>query len=92
MTYQLTEPTPVEAEAFRDLLTNPPTPTTEEALTMLLTSDPLTLAALEKLAILAAFKACGDNLTKTCRKIGIGRTTLYRKLIAYGVKQSHAKT
>lgn len=44
----------------------------------------MTLRELEKWAILSAMKRTSNNLTAVCRELGVGRTTLYRKLRSYG--------
>jgi len=42
------------------------------------------LATLEKQAIQSALKATNDDKLKAARLLGIGKTTLYRKLKEYG--------
>ena len=42
------------------------------------------LAQLEKQAILNALKVTKDDKLKAARMLGIGKTTLYRKLNEYG--------
>jgi len=44
-----------------------------------------TLEELERRHIERAISACGGNLSQAARVLGIGRTTLYRKLEQYGV-------
>ncbi|MEM1246607.1 MAG: sigma-54 dependent transcriptional regulator [Acidobacteriota bacterium] len=44
-----------------------------------------TLDEIERDAILSAVERLGGNLSKVCKELGIGRTTLYRKLRKYGV-------
>jgi DNA-binding NtrC family response regulator len=44
------------------------------------------LAELEKNAILAALEQFGGNLSDAARQLGIGRSTLYRKLEQYGLR------
>ena len=46
------------------------------------------LATVEKHAILAAMRETGNNWRLTCRMLGIGKTTLYRKLKEYGFKSA----
>ncbi len=46
---------------------------------------PQTLAELEKAAILAALAFYENDLLAASRALGIGRSTLYRKLAAYGI-------
>jgi len=43
------------------------------------------LNELEKIAIKRAIYACGGQVSKTSRKLGIGRSTLYRKMQYYGL-------
>ncbi len=53
----------------------------------LLASDPIRpLEDVERDAIVAALDQLGGNLSKVCRELGIGRTTLYRKLKRYGLR------
>jgi len=42
------------------------------------------LATLEKQAIMNALKVVNDDKLKAARLLGIGKTTLYRKLKEYG--------
>ena len=46
----------------------------------------MTLAELEKWAILHCMKRLGGNLGAVTQELGIGRTTLYRKLKQYGIR------
>lgn len=46
-----------------------------------------TLEQLERDAIAAALARTGGNLSEACRALGIGRTTLYRKLERYGIRR-----
>lgn len=43
-----------------------------------------TLGQLERHAIVATLIRTGFNISRTCRELDIGRTTLYRKLKQYG--------
>ncbi len=43
----------------------------------------MTLEALERAAIEAALRRTGGNVSKACSQLGIGRTTLYRRLKTY---------
>ncbi len=55
--------------------------------------DPTTLRTLEELeraAIRAAIARTDGNLSEACRMLGIGRTTLYRKLERYGIERPGA--
>ena len=44
------------------------------------------LEELEKVAILEALDRCRWNISEVGRQLGIGRTTLYRKLRKHGIK------
>jgi DNA-binding NtrC family response regulator len=48
----------------------------------------LNLRALEEDAIRRALETTGGNLTEAARLLGIGRTTLYRRLELYGIPRS----
>jgi len=48
--------------------------------------DTLRLEELERWAVGRAVEAAGGNLTEAARRLGIGRTTLYRKLEVYGMR------
>ena len=48
--------------------------------------DTLELSVLERWAVERAVEAAGGNLTEAARRLGIGRTTLYRKLDAWGLR------
>lgn len=43
------------------------------------------LSTIEKSAIRSALRACNGQVSKTSRKLGIGRSTLYRKLEYHGL-------
>ena len=45
-----------------------------------------TLEDLERRAIEGALEQFGDNLSDAARRLGIGRSTLYRKIEQYGLK------
>jgi two-component system response regulator HydG len=47
----------------------------------------LNLSDVEKGAIRLALTKCQGNLTRTAEELGIGRTTLYRKMEEYGINQ-----
>ena len=47
---------------------------------------PMTLRDLERWAIEVAMDSAGGNVTAVTRNLGIGRTTLYRKLRQYGMR------
>ena len=49
------------------------------------TAKTLNLSDVEKEVIREAIKKSGGNLTKAAEELGIGRTTLYRKMEAYGI-------
>jgi len=48
-------------------------------------NDTLNLSQVERDIIRQALKKCNGNLTKTSEELGIGRTTLYRKMEEYGI-------
>jgi DNA-binding NtrC family response regulator len=48
--------------------------------------ETLDLRALERWAVHRAVASCGGNMTEAAARLGIGRTTLYRKLDAYGLR------
>lgn len=48
-----------------------------------LVDNPMDMKTLERHAIEAALKRNHGNVTKTCKALGIGRTTLYRKVRKY---------
>jgi DNA-binding NtrC family response regulator len=50
----------------------------------LLSQRPMKIRDLERCAIEATLQRTGDNVTQAMRELGIGRTTLYRKLKKYG--------
>ena len=51
-----------------------------------LVKRPMKLSELERFAIEAALQRTGGNVTRAMRQLGIGRTTLYRKLKKYGLR------
>ena len=48
-----------------------------------------TLAKIEEIAIRRTIEHTGGNLSEACRVLGIGRTTLYRKIKGYGIETQH---
>jgi transcriptional regulator of acetoin/glycerol metabolism len=46
----------------------------------------MTLEDIEKQAIAEALVRADGNLSQVCRELGIGRTTLYRKLKKYELR------
>lgn len=50
----------------------------------ILAQKPMKIRDLERCAIEATLQRTGDNVTQAMRELGIGRTTLYRKLKKYG--------
>ena len=46
----------------------------------------VTMAELEKLALVEALQRCGGNISEVGRQLGVGRTSLYRKLSKYGLR------
>ena len=51
-----------------------------------LVKRPMKLSELERYAIEAALQRTGGTVTRAMRQLGIGRTTLYRKLKKYGLR------
>jgi two-component system response regulator HydG len=49
-------------------------------------SAAITLEAAERLQIVRALEACNGNRSMAAQRLGIGRTTLYRKLKEYGLE------
>jgi DNA-binding NtrC family response regulator len=50
---------------------------------------PITLKEVERLVILETLKSLRGNRFETARNLSMGRTTLYRRLDQYGVKNGH---
>lgn len=50
----------------------------------ILAQKPMKMRDVERCAIEATLQRTGDNVTQAMRELGIGRTTLYRKLKKYG--------
>ena len=50
------------------------------------TSDAATLQALERKAIMEALEAVGGDRVQAAKLLGIGKTTIYRKLKEYGLE------
>ena len=46
----------------------------------------MTLDDLERLAVAQALHRNADNISATARELGIGRSALYRKMDAYGLR------
>jgi len=55
-------------------------------------SESLNLERLEHEAIIRAIEMTGENLSQTAKILGIGRSTLYRKMERYGIKVFHNET
>jgi two-component system response regulator HydG len=72
----VTPPAPARAPALPPA-TAPAAPSAPPAL--------LTLAEAERLHVLRVLEACGGHQQEAARALGIGRTTLWRKLRAYGL-------
>ena len=60
--------------------------TDESAPTLALAGEPRSLEELEREAIRQALEHYGGNLSDVARQLGIGRSTLYRKLDQYGLR------
>jgi two-component system response regulator HydG len=48
-------------------------------------TDEWNLDDLEKRAIMSAIQKCQGNMSKVAKELGVGRTTLYRKIVKYGI-------
>jgi DNA-binding NtrC family response regulator len=48
-------------------------------------SEIRTLAEIERQAILEAVVACHYHLARAAKRLGIGQTTIYRKMHEYGI-------
>ena len=66
----------------------PETGLRNEEESQLITPITITLATVEKHAILAAMRETGNDRRLASRMLGIGKTTLYRKLKEYGFKSA----
>jgi len=62
----------------------PPSPSPYQELVQRLISGPMTLEDLEKAAIEAALLKANSNVTTAAKSLGLGRTTIYRKMKRYG--------
>jgi DNA-binding NtrC family response regulator len=62
----------------------PPTPSAQPSAP---TSVAMSLEELEQKAIMRALERHGGNLSDVARQLGIGRSTLYRKLEQYGLRE-----
>jgi transcriptional regulator of acetoin/glycerol metabolism len=49
---------------------------------------PLNLRELERNAIVAALQVAGGNRVEAARLLGIGKTTIYRKIKDYALKEA----
>lgn len=58
--------------------------------TPLLLTETLNISEMEREVIRKALMKCGNNLTRAAEELGIGRTTLYRKIEEYGLSE-HGK-
>jgi hypothetical protein len=58
-------------------------------LTESLPEEPLNLAEVERITINKALAKCRGDKLQTARMLGIGKTTLYRKVAAYGIQPAH---
>lgn len=57
----------------------------EETLCDLFVRKPLPLSTIEEAAVTAAWVRSGGSVSAACRALGIGRTTMYRKMRKYGL-------
>jgi len=53
--------------------------------------DMLSLEEAERRTIRRAVEVCRGNLTEAARRLGIGRSTLYRKMEEYGLRGGHGR-
>ena len=54
--------------------------------------EPLDLSDVEKITINKALAKCKGDRLEAARLLGIGKTTLYRKIAAYGIEPLHTLT
>jgi len=60
-----------------------------EALAASQPEEPLDLSEVEKITINKALAKCKGDKLEAARLLGIGKTTLYRKITAYGIEPLH---
>jgi regulatory Fis family protein len=58
-------------------------------LTESLPEEPLDLSEVERITINKALAKCRGDKLQAARMLGIGKTTLYRKVAAYGIQPAH---
>ena len=58
-------------------------------LTESLPEEPLDLSEVERITINKALARCRGDKLQAARMLGIGKTTLYRKVAAYGIQPAH---
>jgi hypothetical protein len=58
-------------------------------LTESLPEEPLDLSEVERITINKALAKCRGDKLQAARILGIGKTTLYRKVAAYGIQPVH---
>jgi hypothetical protein len=58
-------------------------------LTESLPEEPLDLTEAERITINKALAKCRGDKLQAARMLGIGKTTLYRKIAAYGIQPTH---
>jgi two-component system, NtrC family, response regulator HydG len=73
----------IELDDLPPRIANAPIPTSLEEDDLVLGGS---LESLERRAIASALSASGGNVTEVGRRLGLGRTTLYRKLRKYGLR------
>ena len=54
-----------------------------------LSEEPLDLSEVERITINKALAKCRGDKLQAARILGIGKTTLYRKVAAYGIQPAH---
>jgi DNA-binding NtrC family response regulator len=62
-----------------------------EAIFLPLTDQPKTLAERERQAIVDTLQGTSGRLAETARRLGISRTTLWRRLKAYGLRPANGR-
>jgi hypothetical protein len=64
-------------------------PVKHDNITESLPEEPLDLSEMERITTNKALAKCGGDKLQAARILGIGKTTLYRKVAAYGIQPAH---
>jgi DNA-binding NtrC family response regulator len=80
-------PPQITAPVSQDPVSPSPTPAVPARDFILIPGD---LKAAQRGAILAQVEACGGNLTRAARQLGMARSTLYLRLTEYGYQRPSA--